>query len=451
VNLILAIPFELRLALLALLGAWLGGALNLGVYRLAYSPRTLSPWCSPPAPGALPRRWSDRLPIVGWLGLRRETSLHGAGFWIRPLLLEIFCAVGLPALYWWEVGVAGATDWHSQLLPAALQFALNLPTRADDRANVIAVLHLVFLAHALLSGLMIVAALIDADEGVIPDEITVPGAMLGVSLAALVPAILLPVMRTVLPVGGLGLPDHRLDFLRFCSPRDWPWPGEALGKRDIQSLAVGLGCLWLWCIGLMPRTWRTRHGLRRAVEIFWARLVRESLTYWALGIGLVSTIATVAVWRWSGVHWQGMLTAWVGVAAGGGLVWAVRIVGSRLLGREAMGFGDVTLLAMIGTFLGWQACLVIFLLAPLAGAVIGVAQWLLKRGNEIRYGPFLCLAAWVTIVRWAAIWGDPQRGEGISNLFEVGWLIPAALAVCLIVMVPLLWIVRRVGDWLRGQ
>jgi len=54
------------------------------------------------------------------------------------------------------------------------------------------------------------------------------------------------------------------------------------------------------------------------------------------------------------------------------MIWSVRIIGGWSLGREAMGFGDVTLLAMIGTFLGWQACLLVFFLAPFAGIVIGV-------------------------------------------------------------------------------
>ena len=36
-----------------------------------------------------------------------------------------------------------------------------------------------------------------------------------------------------------------------------------------------------------------------------------------------------------------------------------------------MGFGDVTLLAMIGAFVGWQGVIVVFFLAPFAGAVIG--------------------------------------------------------------------------------
>ena len=99
-------------------------------------------------------------------------------------------------------------------------------------------------------------------------------------------------------------------------------------------------------------------------------------------------------------NWQGLLTALVGMAAGGGLIWLVRLIGGAALGREAMGFGDVTLMAMIGAFLGWQTCLIVFFLAPLAGVVLGIAQLILRRGSEIPYGPFLCLGALAAIVAW---------------------------------------------------
>jgi hypothetical protein len=78
-NWILSLPMEARLAAAFVLGTCVGGAVNLAIYRLAWHPRPISPW-SWPDPSAPPRRIWDRLPIVGWLGLRREASLHGAGF-----------------------------------------------------------------------------------------------------------------------------------------------------------------------------------------------------------------------------------------------------------------------------------------------------------------------------------------------------------------------------------
>jgi prepilin signal peptidase PulO-like enzyme (type II secretory pathway) len=124
----------------------------------------------------------------------------------------------------------------------------------------------------------------------------------------------------------------------------------------------------------------------------------------------------------------GLVTALVGLAASGGIVWAVRLIGTAALKREAMGFGDVTLMMMIGTFLGWQACLILFFLAPFAGLIVGLMQFVLRRDDVIPYGPFLCLAAAVVVVAWAPIWNWARP------MFELGWLVPIVLVVCLVLL-----------------
>ncbi|MCM8771438.1 MAG: A24 family peptidase, partial [Candidatus Omnitrophica bacterium] len=68
--------------------------------------------------------------------------------------------------------------------------------------------------------------------------------------------------------------------------------------------------------------------------------------------------------------------------------------------KESMGFGDVELLGMIGAFLGWQKTLLTFFLAPFFGAVVGLANLLIKKEHTIPYGPFLSLAAVINIF-WA--------------------------------------------------
>ena len=77
----------LELTLVTLVAACLAGQLNRGIDRLAWNPRARSPW-GPTPPQAAPRTWLDRLPVLGWWRLRRETALHGRGFWVRPALIE---------------------------------------------------------------------------------------------------------------------------------------------------------------------------------------------------------------------------------------------------------------------------------------------------------------------------------------------------------------------------
>jgi prepilin signal peptidase PulO-like enzyme (type II secretory pathway) len=422
-------PLELRLVAMFAIGLLLGGFLNLAIYRLAYEPRAISPW-SARLPAAPPRRLFDRLPVLGWIGLRREASLHGAGFWLRPLAIEIVTGSLLAALYWWEIGERG-------LLPDWFRIFLDLPPNAMLRRETLVTLHAVYLAHVCLIPFLLVASFIDLDEKTIPDAVTVPGTLIGLFLTASLPTSLLPI---VIPGanGPAGVANPRLEVLTLAATGNWPW-------QSVNSLALGIGCLWLWCIGLMTRIWRPRRGWRIALRIFGARLVRDPMTKWLVILGLLGTAAIAIVWHFDGPHWQGLLTALVGMATGGLVIWVVRIVGSAVLGREAMGFGDVTLMAMIGTYLGWQSCFVVFFLAPFAGAAIGLAQWLTNRDPEIRFGPFLSLAAMVTIVLWADIW---QR---LLPVIEMGWIVAAILGVCLLLMIPLLIIVRAIGDWIRGR
>jgi len=67
---------------------------------------------------------------------------------------------------------------------------------------------------------------------------------------------------------------------------------------------------------------------------------------------------------------------------------------------ESMGGGDVKLLAMIGAFMGPQKALLTFFLAPFLGIVIGIVNLVTKKDHTIPYGPFLSLAALLSLF-WA--------------------------------------------------
>lgn len=68
---------------------------------------------------------------------------------------------------------------------------------------------------------------------------------------------------------------------------------------------------------------------------------------------------------------------------------------------SCMGGGDVSLMAMIGAFLGWRLTLLTFFIAPFFGAIVGLYVLIRKKSHLIPYGPFLSLAAFV-----ALLWGD---------------------------------------------
>jgi leader peptidase (prepilin peptidase)/N-methyltransferase len=106
---------------------------------------------------------------------------------------------------------------------------------------------------------------------------------------------------------------------------------------------------------------------------------------------------------------QGFVNSLIGFVVGGGFFWLVAEVGSRILKQEAMGGGDIKLIAMVGAFLGWQNVLLTIFLASLVGAVVGLSLMAVKgwgRKTPIPFGPFLALGAilslffGMTIVEW---------------------------------------------------
>jgi leader peptidase (prepilin peptidase)/N-methyltransferase len=93
-----------------------------------------------------------------------------------------------------------------------------------------------------------------------------------------------------------------------------------------------------------------------------------------------------------------VLGAIAGAVTGGGLFYAVGeafyILGGRQ--KEYLGFGDVMLMLMVGTFLGAPLTLLTILLGSLGGSIIALSFWLAAprfRSYHWPYGTFLGIAA----------------------------------------------------------
>jgi leader peptidase (prepilin peptidase)/N-methyltransferase len=101
----------------------------------------------------------------------------------------------------------------------------------------------------------------------------------------------------------------------------------------------------------------------------------------------------------------GLRDAVVGVVLGGGFLWLLGEAWSLLRGIEAMGFGDVKMLAMIGAFLGWKLVVVTFVLSSIIGGLFAAALLISRRTtltSALPFGTFLAIAAFV-----ASLWGEP--------------------------------------------
>jgi len=118
-------------------------------------------------------------------------------------------------------------------------------------------------------------------------------------------------------------------------------------------------------------------------------------------------------------YWlQALAGSFAGYLMGGALIWGIRILGSLAVGREAMGIGDVHLLAAVGAVLGWFDPILIFFLAPFSGLLWfvlskGLSTVMRKRWNELPYGPHLAIATLVVIL------ARPALRAGWQGLFSV--------------------------------
>ena len=100
----------------------------------------------------------------------------------------------------------------------------------------------------------------------------------------------------------------------------------------------------------------------------------------------------------------GPVSSLLGMAAGGGMLFAIAEAYYRVRGQEGLGMGDVKMLAMIGAFLGWPLTILTLVLASFAGSLVGVALIASGRGGlqaALPFGTFLAIGAVV-----AAVAGD---------------------------------------------
>jgi len=418
-NQIVAIPIELRMVILFLVGMCAGAIANWAIHDWSIRRLRVSPW-SKPDPEAPQRHWTDRIPITGWWGLRREHKLFGHGHWMRGAAIEIGLGLSFAAYYVWSINGGQYSD-KLGALPGTLAKGTLLE------------LHLRYAVHLLLLWLMTVATFIDFDEHVIPDQVTLFGAVIAIGLITWLPSTRMP--ELVMPRDKPVFVDH----LTLTSPLPWP-----AGLHELKGLWYGLACYVGWCIAVWPKLWTSKQGIFKGLQFMWASVVRpprknkkegvpqrrpDATLYIMLAFTILGVAGVIGGYYWGGEHWEAMLTCLVGLAFGGGMIWAVRLIAGAALQQEAMGFGDVTLMAMIGVFVGWQASLLIFFLAPFTSLVIALAQRVISGENHIAFGPYLCAGTVITLLWWSTIWTGWANG-----IFAMGWLVPQMVGIGLFLM-----------------
>lgn len=120
-----------------------------------------------------------------------------------------------------------------------------------------------------------------------------------------------------------------------------------------------------------------------------------------LAVMLGSTILPDPFLRYELLGFKASMT---GLLAGGGFFYLVAILGKAILKKDAMGGGDIKMMAMVGGLLGWKAVILTTFMGSLFGSAIGGSLILLKGkewGSRIPFGPYLTLGALISL-----FWGQ---------------------------------------------
>lgn len=97
---------------------------------------------------------------------------------------------------------------------------------------------------------------------------------------------------------------------------------------------------------------------------------------------------------------QRILNSFLGFVAGGGSLLVIAVVGKWIFKKDAMGGGDIKIMAGVGTFLGWEKVLFAIFIACFIGSIVGLFLIVSKkivRKQEIAFGPYLALSSYLTL------------------------------------------------------
>ncbi|GBE03535.1 type 4 prepilin-like proteins leader peptide-processing enzyme [bacterium BMS3Abin09] len=133
------------------------------------------------------------------------------------------------------------------------------------------------------------------------------------------------------------------------------------------------------------------------------QIIPNSITFPGIPIALIlgSTILPDPFLR---ENLLGFRDAGIGLLAGGGFFYLTAVSAKAILKKDAMGGGDIKMMAMVGGLLGWKGVILTTFMGSLLGSMIGVSLILTKGrewGSKIPFGPYLALGALVSL-----LWGE---------------------------------------------
>ena len=342
------VPFYFWSLVFFVFGCMIGSFLNVCIYRMpldlsVVSPPSHCPHCKYAIPFYL------NVPLLTWLSLRGRCKNCGAP--ISPRYFAVELLTGLAFLACW------------------LAFGHQSPW--------IALVYCLFLAG------LIVATFIDFEHFIIPDEITIGGAVVGFVISIFLPQLHGvqrwsegAVMGLVGIAAGAGIV---YAVLRL---------GKLLFGRQKIKLAAQTKIAFTEAALCLPDQEIPYE------EIFYRK--SDAIVLQAQTIELIDRSYRYVKLRLSPDRLQ------IGdEEINPETVPHMEVICSEIvLPREAMGLGDVKFMAAIGAFIGWQGAVFSLMASSLIGSVVGVALIVARKrewSSRMPYGPYIALAAVIWI------------------------------------------------------
>lgn len=137
-----------------------------------------------------------------------------------------------------------------------------------------------------------------------------------------------------------------------------------------------------------------------------AYIIPDEFTIGGVVLGLILTVLGAYLANGSGGAMHGFVFSLIGGLLGFGILWVVGFLGTIVLKQDAMGGGDIKMMAMVGVFVGWTGVLLTIFLGALIGTVVFLPLALMGRKKLVPFGIFLAIGAGVAylfgprLVQW---------------------------------------------------
>jgi leader peptidase (prepilin peptidase)/N-methyltransferase len=365
-------PEWILMAFIIAFGACVGSFLNVVIYRVPLEKSIVTPPSSCPSCGTQIRPY-DNIPLLSWLILRAKCRTCKAPISIRYFLVELLTACLFIGVYLWYF------YFHYRSLGFTEESAMQ---------QFLAGGWLVYLNAMVLIAAFVAASAIDLERWIIPVEICWLVTAVGIVTSTLAGFAIEPSQIKV----------YELFPVVYAK-------GAAIAAGATIGLIFSLAGLWGgWIKPSYPvaegenqpePTYNDRKEVLREVIFLFPVVLGGLAGYFLLRVEGVASFFQNILQVYAVKGFAGAL---MGYLAGCAVVWATRIFGTLLFGREAMGLGDVHLMGAAGAVIGPWMVVLAFFVAPFFGIFWALYQWICKKRRQIPYGPFLSTAVFGVMI-----------------------------------------------------